>query len=247
MKKMMPEINKKKYTVIGTVTEIPEVTTLYLSCESDMPKHLSGQFITVYLPELGTPEGKAYSISSAPGEQMSITVSARGEFSRRLSALTRGDTFFASVPSGYFYSESNNSTLVLLAGGIGIAPFRSMIIDSTKKNPSRSIHLFYSNRTMDTIVFHKTLEELVSAYPSLKVEHFITREENLPGGITSGRMSAKAIMHTLEKLPEQGGDGDVEREFFICGSISFVRDMWRDLKASGVDEDFLYTEAFFSH
>ncbi|MGC9602844.1 MAG: hypothetical protein ABSE76_03895 [Minisyncoccia bacterium] len=234
----MPEENKKKYTVIKTTSEAPGVVSLELSCEDGTPLYIPGQFITVYLPELGTPEGKAYSISSAPNESLRITVEERGEFSRTLSALKPGGVFLASEPEGYFYSESKTSALVMLAAGIGIAPFRSVILESLQKNSARLIHLFYSNRTMQNIVFRDEFALLAARHESFKVHHFITREENLPGGITSGRMSAEAILKAVGKAPDP--------EFFICGSIPFVRDMWKGLKSAGVSEERLYTEAFFA-
>jgi ferredoxin-NADP reductase len=234
----MIEDDKKKYTVTKTIPEVPGVVSLELSCEGGAPLYIAGQFITVYLPELGTPEGKAYSISSAHDEPLRITVEERGPFSRHLCTLKVGDTFLASEPSGYFYSESGTSTLVMLAAGIGIAPFRSVIQESLQKNPSRRIVLLYSSRTMETIVFRKELDELAAKHEAFEVHHFITREENIPAGATKGRMSAEAIVKAVGDAPEQ--------EFFICGSISFVRDMWKGLKLAGIPEENLYTEAFFA-
>ena len=235
----MRETDKKTYTVTGTAAEAPGVVTLHLACAGGAPAYLPGQFITVYLPELGTPEGKAYSISSAPGEPLSITVSARGEFSRRLCALVPGDAFEASAPEGYFYSESAQSALILLAAGIGIAPFRSVMLDSIKKNPARPLLLFYGNRTTPDIVFGKWLDELAGAHGAVQVRHFITREDALPAGVTRGRIPPEAVADAAGGVPDP--------EFFICGSIPFVRDMWRGLRSAGVSEDRLYTEAFFSH
>jgi ferredoxin-NADP reductase len=236
--------DKKKYTVTKTIPEAPGVVSLELSCDTLRslgevgPLYIPGQFITVYLPELGTPEGKAYSISSALGEPLRITVEERGQFSRHLCALKPSGSFFASEPGGYFYSESDTSTLVMLAAGIGVAPFRSVILENLKKNPARRIVLLYSSRTMQNIVFRRELEELAAKHEAFEVHHFITREENLPEGVTKGRMSAEAILKAVGDAPDP--------EFFICGSISFVRDMWKGLKLAGVEEERLYTEAFFA-
>lgn len=235
----MQATDKKIYTVSKIVAEAPGVSTLELVCEGGAPLYISGQFITVYLPELGTPEGKAYSISSAPGEPLRITVKKLGEFSQRLCSLKSGDTFAAAEPVGYFFSESKTSTLVMLASGIGIAPFRSVMLDSMKKNPTRPLYLFYSHRTMQDTVFDNMLNKLAAAHDTVEVHHFITREENLPAGVTRGRISADAVIKTVGDAPDP--------EFFICGSISFVRDMWCGLKSAGISEDRLYTEAFFSH
>src|SRR3989338_3596077 len=95
----------RNYVLRSKETEAPGVTTLSFSDESNaVPPFTSGQYINVYFPEAHTPEGKAYSISSAPDEQtFSITVRAIGEFSNRLSALRKGDTVSGSLPNGFFF------------------------------------------------------------------------------------------------------------------------------------------------
>ncbi len=221
-----------------TTAETDSAVTLELSSEQTL-SYVPGQFLTIYLPELATPEGKAYSIASAPHEPLRITVSARGEFSRHLCAMHVGDTLHASDPSGYFYSESKSSTLIMLAAGIGIAPFRSIILDALRNEPTRRLMLFYTNRTIADVVFRDELDALAATHPNFTVHHFITREDLLPAGITRGRMSAEAIIREV-------GDA-ADPEYFMCGSIEFVRDFWRGLKAAGIAEDRLYTEAFFGH
>ncbi len=232
---------KDRYVVRERIAEAPSVFTLKLLREDGtVPFYIPGQFITVYFPELGTPEGKAYSISSAPSEQtLNITVKSMGEFSHRLCAFKTGDSLTASLPCGYFFSESQTSTLVLIAAGIGVAPFQSIVRDALQNNPERKIYLFDSSRTVSDLIFATTLHTLQSAYENLSVTHFITREERIPKEMRRGRISAPVILETV---------GDIsDSEFLLCGSISFVRDLWRGLRNGGVAEERLYTEAFFSH
>ncbi len=228
---------KERYRVREKIAEAPAVFTLKLSREDGTtPSYLPGQFITIYFPELGTPEGKAYSISSAPFEPtLAITVKKMGEFSNRLCALQTGDALVASRPCGYFFSESRESSLVLIAAGIGIAPFRGIILDALQHNPKREIFLFYSNRTVSDIIF----ANLLTSLPAVTVIHFITREMSVPQEMRCGRMSAASLLETIGEAPNP--------EFLICGSISFVRDLWRELQKAGVAEECIYTEAFFSH
>ena len=229
-----------RYIVRETVAEAPGVSTLQLSLSNgSVPKYIPGQFITVYAPELGTPEGKAYSISSAPHEKtLNITVKDMGKFSHYLCSRKPGDEVEGSLPYGYFFSESRTSALALICGGIGIAPFRSMLQAGAQETPRRSMALFCSNRTAQDIVFKKMLDELQAADKNLRVYHFITRE-HAETPMTKGRISAKAILEPLK--------GEKDIEFLLCGSISFVRDLWRDLRTEGVPEEAIYTEAFFSH
>src|SRR3989344_4493758 len=141
----MKEEIKKNYTVKENVRETHDTVTLKLFCDEGNPEYRTGQFITAFFPETGKVEGKAYSISSEPSEDtINITVKAIGEFSNRLTALVEGDKITASLPYGYFYSENTMTVIVMIAGGVGVTPFRSIIIDSLKKNPTRQLYLFNS-------------------------------------------------------------------------------------------------------
>jgi len=231
--------NKQKYIVYDKTIETSDVSTLRLIPSTEnFPYHIPGQFITIYFPEIGTPEGKAYSISSVPSEHViSISVKAMGEFSRRLTKLEAGDTLTASLPYGYFYSESTDSSLVMIAAGIGIAPFRSMIIDALEKNHQRKITVFYSVRMLTDIIFKKELDKIESQYKNFNIKYFITRQKNIDTGMNDERITGKKILENIDTI--------VDSEFLICGSISFTRDIWRDLRAQGISEDHILTEAFF--
>lgn len=220
----MKKMEKRTYEIIERKQETYDVVTLKFKKSFS---YVPGQFITVYFLETGTPEGKSYSLSSAPHEDYaSITVKAMGEFSNRLCALRPGQTILASPPYGFFWSESTDSDIVLLSSGVGIAPFRSMALDSIARNSDRKILLFHSVRTRADILFKKEFESIPHTY-------FITREEQRE------RMKPKQIIESLQDLNEP--------EFFLCGSISFVREMWIGLRENGVPEEVIYTEAFFSH
>ncbi len=225
------------YTVENLHHETGGTTTLFLSSKNKI-LYRSGQCITIYFPETRHVEGKSYSISSAPHEpHLSITVKGIGMFSHKLRAMKQGDTIVGSYPYGYFYSEEENSSLVFVAGGIGIVPFRSMIQDILNRYQSRKVYLFYSNKTYNDIIFKREFDNLMLTHRDrFFVRYYLTQEKGVEE-IKSGRIPARDILDTTQELPE--------REFFICGSIAFVRDYWRGLKESGIQEECIYTESFF--
>lgn len=242
----MKKMERNHYIVVNKIQETHDVVTLQLKKDNGMPLlFVPGQFITVYFPEIGTPEGKSYSISSAPHEEyFSITVKDMGEFSHKLSILESGDIIEATQPYGFFFSESKENDMVILAAGIGIAPFRGMILQSFKDNPLRKIMLNYSNRTNADIVFRKELDRLASERKNFRIDYFITREEQ---NTSISTKDAFIFDHIRPDKIVRGLRNEESPEFFICGSIAFVRDMWRALRENGVSEDIIYTEAFFSH
>ncbi len=237
--KTIMENNTITYLVQEVVPEADDVVTLHLRPLQDViPSYKAGQFITVFFPETGHKEGKSYSLSSSPNESdMSITVHGVGTFSNKLIAKKVGDTINGSLPYGYFYSESEANSMILIAGGMGIAPLMSMIKYSPFLYPTRKIILFYSNKTSKSVVFKNELDELSQQSDgNLIVEYYVTQEPAAPFGVKT-----RIPIHHIVKHQKQLAD----QEFFICGSIPFVRDYWRGLKDSGVVEEKIYTEAFF--
>ncbi len=244
---------KKKYIVVKNRKEVDGVCTLELALadNSPLPIYCPGQFITVYFPEMNTPEGKAYSISSAPHEnKLSITVKAIGSFSNQLVSLIPGDIVLASLPYGYFFSESGSSHLIMIASGIGVTPFRSMIIHELSKDNLRKITLLYSVKKNTDVLFMKEMQEIEAKYPNFHVYYFITQEKGEGSRALSGRITVDDILGSARGrciTTSEGSSSVSHREFMICGSISFVRDMWRALRSNGISEVQIYTEAFFSH
>lgn len=226
------------YKIKDVKKETVNVSTLTLSYDGIMPTFRAGQFITVFFPETGHIEGKSYSISNIISpNSFTITIKSIGVFSNKLIALEVGDKLSASFPYGYFYTESETSSLILISGGIGVAPFKSIIQESLLKTPNRRIILFYSNKTPEDIIFKNKWEELATKYPNtFKINHYIT-QLNTESSMKSGRIPVTDIIEQSKNLTDP--------EFFLCGSIAFVRDYWRGLKEAGVPEISIYTEAFF--
>ncbi len=228
--------NNLVYTVENATKETENVVTLTLTSETELPNFRAGQFITVFFPETVHAEGKSYSISKVVGKNIfEITVKGIGEFSNRLIKMKTGDKVTASLPYGYFYSESTTSPLVMIAGGIGIAPFRATLVESLELYPERELVIFYSSKTVPDIIFRKEFDELLKNGKS-KIKYHVTNG-GAGGEVKKGRIPVEDIIEVSKNLKDA--------EFFICGSIPFVRDFWKGLKQGGIEEERLYTEAFF--
>ena len=113
---------------VGSVTdETPQVRTLLLEVP-DWPGHRAGQHVDIRLTaDDGYQAERAYSIASAPGEPLAITVERLddGEVSPYLTEeLQPGDFLEVRGPiGGYFVWEpAFGGPLMLLAGGSGRRP-----------------------------------------------------------------------------------------------------------------------------
>lgn len=232
----------QKYIVTDVTEEVPGVVTLSLTdTDNTVPGYTPGQYINVFFPDSEVTEGKAYSISSSPHESVfTLTVRGIGEFSNKLTSMKVGDTIYGSFPYGFFSPEKDDTDLILLAAGIGVTPFRSIIRNETTKKFPRKVTLFHSIRTSDDALFNAEFRDISNTFANFSFYQFVTREKSPRlSGAHTGRIK---ISELVEKLPKNS-----RGEFLICGSIPFTRDIWKALKENGVPEDYIYTEAFFSH
>lgn len=221
-------LKKSEFKVSKIKKETDDVVTIFLSGEKFA--FTAGQYVTVYLDQNPNSHGKFYTLSNALHEEpISISVKKIGSFSSALHDLKEGNSIYLEGPHGWFYPKEEAETAVFLAAGIGITPFLSVIKDYAKKGIKKNINLFYSNKTIEETCFQNELNNLVQNNDWLTIDYFLT-ESGL-------RLNADYIKQKLKNLNN--------RNFYICGSVSFVVDMRRDLLKHQVKEENIFTESFF--
>lgn len=225
-----------KYIILNRKQETSTVTTLSIAkINGEIPYYLPGQYITIYFPDLNETLGKQYSISSAPNEQTcTISVRAVGKFSNRLHSLVPGDLISASAPQGVFYPKQTTRNIVMIAGGIGITSFRSIIFENILKN--KQMRLLYSSKTSVDIPFRQEFSTISQKHSSFQVEYFITQE---PG------VESRNIKYRRIKKEDILKKHSQKTEYLLSGSLSFVLELKNILISQGVDKTQIATESYF--
>lgn len=237
-------VQNNPFTLKAKSEEAPGVLTLTLlpAGGGGMFSFRPGQFVMVRFPKPAHsgPRGRAYTITSIPGENgASITVKRMGSFSNALCDLKKGNRVMIAGPYGSFSPNEDMRDMVFLAGGIGIAPFYAIIRSfAHERRRDKKVTLFYSNRTKGDIVFFDAFAELSGRLKWLKIIHTTTREKGEhPLIAESRRIDMKMLKKHLGKL---GG-----KHYFICGPTGFVDGFKKKLQKAGVKEDHIKTEAFY--
>jgi 3-phenylpropionate/trans-cinnamate dioxygenase ferredoxin reductase subunit len=129
--------------------------------EKGAVKPAIGQFVYIYRHSIRGARPYTISDYNITSRELSITAKAQGVTSKALQTVHEGEVVWLDGPYGIFSWEalSGGSSLIMIAGGIGITPFRRIIklLESVK---DRNAWLFYGCNTIDEIVFRKELEEL---------------------------------------------------------------------------------------
>jgi ferredoxin-NADP reductase len=136
---------------------------------------------------------------------------APSTFKQALCALQPGDRVEAIGPFGEFLVE-DASPVVFLAGGIGITPFRAMLLDLSARAERRPTTLLYSNSTPN-IPFRDAFDSLTAGWPELELVYTVTRPSAGWHG-PSGRIDAGLISQYVPDLSRS--------RFFVCGPAAFV-------------------------
>ena len=217
-----------------TINSVKHETHDVVTLSFDRPfRFTAGQYISVYFDDLPWPEGKAYSLSSKPSDEYaSITIkNIGGPYSSRLCHMKVGDKLEISRAYGHFNPQTS-APIVGISAGVGISPVWSVLSHELEQGKS-NLHLICSNKTPSDIVFRDNIAGIGS---KTKVRHHITRSEIDEDEIHKcGRINIGEI---LTEIPH-------EAKFLLCGSVDFVRSIWRQLIDNGISEKQISTETFF--
>jgi ferredoxin-NADP reductase len=225
--------------VSEVVEETPRVRTIVL----DVPGwagHRAGQHLDVRLTaEDGYQAGRQYSIASAPGESVAITVERLddGEVSPYLTEELRpGDGLELRGPiGGYFvWDVEHGGPLLLVAGGSGVVPLRSMLRHRRLSGSGVPVRLLYSSRTIGDVIYREELDEPTDG---VEVVYTLTRHQP-PGWTGHGRRVDAAL------LQEVAWPADESPLAFVCGPTSFVETVASELVAAGYEPRRVKTERF---
>ena len=204
------DIKKNTNNTFSLILEKPENFIFY-----------PGQFLDLELP-VNDPIGttRIFSISSSPSEDFVMLTYKTGItlYKQSLQNLRPGDFIKSSHPAGTVVID-DSSPIVFMAGGIGIAPHRSMIKYAVDQKLDLPITLIYSNSDSD-FIFKKELDEWQKILPSLKIIYHVTSRD---GRLNMEKLKLYPIPYTLYPI------------FYLAGPPKMVDDFENILLKMGID------------
>jgi ferredoxin-NADP reductase len=204
-----------------------------------------GQFVDVTLlrPPETDAEGdtRAFSVASAPHEKTLMVATRMRDtaFKRTLRSMPLGTEVQIEGPMGTLVLHDDSSRpAVFLAGGIGITPFRSILVHAAEQKLPHRLVLFYSNRRPEDAPFLEELQTLDQQNPRCTVVGTMTDpgRSSLPwrgetGYITKAMLS-KYLVNVSTPI------------YYVVGPPGMVAGIRTMLKEAGIEDRDIRTEKF---
>jgi ferredoxin-NADP reductase len=231
---------------LGRVVQLVDETPRCKSIVLDLPEwrgHRAGQHVDVRLTaEDGYQAERSYSIGSAPEDRQLVLTVERlddGEVSPYLTdELRPGDDLELRGPvGGYFvWERSLGGPLLMIAGGSGVVPFRSMVRHWAAGERTTVPRLIYSSRSLPDVIYQTELTQLAEQ-DGLELRFALTREWPDDWDGHKGRVD-RGFLEGVAWGPDQ------RPLVYICGPTSFVEAVAQALVDIGHEPSRVKTERF---
>jgi Na+-transporting NADH:ubiquinone oxidoreductase subunit F len=238
----LQEYQSEVESIIDLTHDIKQITLKLLD-----PKEISykaGQFIQLETPpyELtDEPVYRAYSMSSNPTNKNHIELEIRkvpnGICTTYIHKyLKEGDKIKFNGPYGDFYLRDTDRRILFIAGGSGMAPIKSILLNMRDKQNTRKATYFFGARSKKDLFLVDKMNELENDLADFTFIPALSQpqpEDNWEG-------ETGLITDVLAKHIESGED----TEAYLCGSPGMIDACVKVLTDKGIPEELIYFDKF---
>lgn len=209
-------------------------TTGYRSIIFHRPQNFdfhSGDWIDIAFTGKYLNGGKTYSLASSPTEPDLMITFKDGvsELKKALAAASPGEKVtITQYGNDDTFAVNPHRTSTLIAGGVGIAPFRSMLKEMADMEDKNQVNLIYLNQTPN-FLFLSELTAWCKYLPGLDITYLITKD-------LKKKERIKTIISALQAVAHQA--------FYIAGPEGMVESTEHLLLDYGVDVGNIKIDSF---
>jgi ferredoxin-NADP reductase len=208
----------------------------------------AGQAVDLILPGANAAEGDdgrhAFSIVSAPHENELVFATRMRDsaFKNALKDLPIGSAAQIDGPFGALTLHRDAARpAVLIAGGIGITPFISILRRAASEEPQRRITLLYANRRPQDSAFLAELQRLAQENSGLRLVATMTAMRD------SGAAWPGETRPIDQALVSEIGAALGSPVYYLAGPPGMVRGLQATLAAAGIDDEDVRVEEFYGY
>jgi ferredoxin-NADP reductase len=233
----------RRAELVARREETPSAVTLVLGIPG-WPGHLPGQHVDVRLTaDDGYSTQRSYSLAAPDhGARVELTVQvvADGEVSPFLARdLAVGDAVELRGPVGgwFVWHAGQPQRVLLLAGGSGVVPLMAMVRARHESGSGAPMHLVYSVRTPDDVMYADELRQRADQDDGLRVTVVHTRRAPSDSGRAPHRLDAADLVALVWPAAD-------DLLTFVCGPTGFVDTVSDTLVELGYGAGAIRTERY---
>ncbi|WP_312112787.1 NO-inducible flavohemoprotein [Brevibacillus reuszeri] len=244
----------REFVVQRKVAESDVIHSFYLVSKDgkQIAAYEPGQYVSVKvdIPGEKNTHIRQYSLSDAPGNSYyRISVKREdalgdkpaGKVSVYLAEkIGEGDVLLLSAPAGDFtLDQEDKRPLVLISGGVGLTPMISMLTESLKKNPERSVTFIHAAQNGNLHAMKDAVEGLAMRHPQLTYYWCYEKPTDQDRENKAFHKEGYVDLPWLQSVITQK-----ESSYYFCGPVSFMKAMNRALKEWEVPAADIHYEFF---
>jgi Na+-transporting NADH:ubiquinone oxidoreductase subunit F len=204
----------------------------------------AGQYIQLEVPEYeltDDPVYRAYSVAGVPSDKKHIELEIRyvpdGIATTYVHKyLEEGEEVIFNGPYGDFFLRDTEREIVCIAGGSGMAPIKSILLDMAEKGIGRKTRYFFGARSKKDLFLTDEMQDLEKRLPNFQFIPALSDPEE--GDKWEGETGL--ITDVLDRYMESGENV----EAYLCGSPGMIDACIKVLTDNGVPEELIYYDKF---
>jgi ferredoxin-NADP reductase len=229
----------KKKDMVAKLTCYAEFET-----QEERPDFTPGQYFFVTLK----PEDEAhkdelthhFSIVNSPSQKNTLAFTTRlrldqSIFKRTINESKLGEEVeIGKIAGSFTLGDSSDKPIVLIALGIGITPYISMLRWALEEDNPYRFTIIYSDNETESMAFLDELKRMEAERDDLKLIVSVTKDENWQG--EKRHVDGDFLKDYLE---------DIENQlYYVSGPPKVVEAVAQSLKDAGIPEDNIKTDSF---
>jgi len=182
-----------------------------------------------------------FSIVNSPSQDGILALTTRlrldqSLFKRTLNEANVGDEVeIGKINGSFLLPDDTSKPIVLIALGIGITPYISMLRCSFEENKPYRFTVIYSDNETKSMAFLEELKQMDAAHDNMKLITSVTRDEAWSG--EKRHVDGDFVKQYL-------GDSYADQLYYISGPPAVVEAVSASLKQAGIAEDNIKTDSF---
>ncbi len=221
---------RHRFVVDEVVAEGPNIWSVYIKGSNLANfKYEAGQFASLIFVAKDLWYHHPFSFSLPPGNnRLRFTMKALGDFTAQTEKIKVGTKVLIDGPFGHFTTIfGHNTKYLLVAGGIGITPIRSLL--EKLKMQNKDVKFIYGAKTEAELVLKSEIDQLGASG-----EYVLSQEKKT--GFGEGIIDLPKIKNLAPDF--------MERDIYICGPRLMTKNLRRNLALAGVPKNHIHFEEF---